>query len=81
MKLPYEANSELTLDPVATDRTEEVGVQAVWLFNLVQYFSDVHHLQRYKVLWSRYCTEIVLHIQHLPYHCFKPGKPPAEYKY
>lgn len=36
----------LTLDPVAADWAEEVGVQAVGFFNLVQEFSDIHHLQR-----------------------------------
>lgn len=39
-------NSILTLDPVATDWTEEVGIQAVGFFNLVQQFPDIHHLQR-----------------------------------
>lgn len=38
----------LTLDPVAADWTEEVGVQAVGFFNLVQEFSDIHHLQRHR---------------------------------
>lgn len=38
----------LTLDPVAADWTEEVGVQAVGFFNLVQEFSDIHHLQRHQ---------------------------------
>lgn len=41
-------NAVLTLDPVAADWTEEVGVQAVGFFNLVQQFSDVHHLQRHQ---------------------------------
>lgn len=41
-------NAVLTLDPVAADWTEEVGVQAVGFFNLVQQFSDVHNLQRHR---------------------------------
>lgn len=36
----------LTLDPVAADWAEKVGVQAVGFFNLVQEFTDIHHLQR-----------------------------------
>lgn len=40
--------SSLTLDPVAADWAEEVGVQAVGLFNLVQKFSDIHHLWTHK---------------------------------
>lgn len=35
----------LTLDPVAADWTEEVGIQAVGFFYLVQQLPDVHHLQ------------------------------------
>lgn len=35
-KVQYTANAALTLDPVAADWTEEVGVQAVGFFNLVQ---------------------------------------------
>lgn len=38
----------LTLDPVAADWTEEVGVQAVRFFNLIQEFSDIHHLQGHR---------------------------------
>lgn len=39
-------NPVLTLDPVAADRTEEVGVETMGLLNLIQQFSDVHHLQQ-----------------------------------
>lgn len=38
-------NTVLTLDPVATDWTEKVWVQAMRFLNLVQKFPDVHHLQ------------------------------------
>lgn len=47
MNVMCRAMRGLTLDPVATDWTEEVGIQAVGFFNLVQQFPDVHHLQRH----------------------------------
>lgn len=34
----------LTLDPVAADWTQEVGVEAVGFLNLIQEFSDIQHL-------------------------------------
>lgn len=44
---PYKySKTTLTLDPVAADWAEEVGVKAVGFFNLVQEFTDIHHLQR-----------------------------------
>lgn len=36
----------LTLDPVAADWAEEIGVQTVGFFDLVQEFSDIHYLHR-----------------------------------
>lgn len=35
----------LTLDPVAADWTQEVGIEAVGFLNLIQEFPDVHHLR------------------------------------
>ena len=37
----------LTLDPVSAHWTEEVGVEAVGLLDLVQHLPDVHHLDRW----------------------------------
>lgn len=36
----------LTLNPVATDWTEEVGIQTMRFLYFVQQLSNVHHLQR-----------------------------------
>lgn len=39
----------LTLDPVATDGTQEVGIETVRLLDFVQQLSDIHNLQHHTV--------------------------------
>lgn len=38
----------LTLDPVAADWTQEVGIEAMGFLDLIQEFPDVHHLRRHQ---------------------------------
>lgn len=57
----YLTRPTLTLDPVAADWTQEVGVQAVRFLNLVQEFSDIQHLpgaKKHITVWRPYqCKE------------------------
>lgn len=61
----YLTRLRLTLDPVAADWTQEVGVQAVGFLNLIQEFSDIQHLPGPNIIVSRPCQF------YLEYHPFK----------
>lgn len=66
----YLTRPTLTLDPVAVDWTQEVGVQPVGFLNLSQEFSDIQHLPGVKkhITESRSCQV------YLGWHPFKRKK-------